>query len=51
MTQTAAGGIRGLCSVLEGPVIVPGDSGFDEGRRVWNAEIDHRAGSSSGRGR
>jgi hypothetical protein len=27
---------------MEGPVIVPGDSGFDEGRRVWNAGIDRR---------
>jgi FAD/FMN-containing dehydrogenase len=42
MTQTATGGIGGLRSVMEGPVIVPGDSGFDEGRRVWNAGIDRR---------
>jgi FAD/FMN-containing dehydrogenase len=25
---------------MEGPVIVPGDPDFDDGRRVWNAEID-----------
>jgi hypothetical protein len=42
MTHTAMGGIGKLRSVMEGPVIVPGDPGFDEARRVWNAEIDHR---------
>jgi hypothetical protein len=42
MTHTAMGGIGELRSVMEGPVIVPGDPGFDDARRVWNAEIDHR---------
>ena len=42
MTHTATGGIEELRSVMEGPVIVPGDRGFDDARRVWNAEIDHR---------
>jgi len=42
MTQTATGGIKGLRSVMEGSVIVPGDPAFDEGRRVWNAGIDRR---------
>jgi FAD/FMN-containing dehydrogenase len=36
------GGIEELRAVMEGPVIVPGDRGFDDARRVWNAEIDHR---------
>jgi hypothetical protein len=27
---------------MEGPVIVPGDLGFDDRRRVWNAGIDRR---------
>jgi FAD/FMN-containing dehydrogenase len=40
MTQTAIGGIRELRAVLEGPVLAPGDRGFDDARRVWNAGID-----------
>jgi FAD/FMN-containing dehydrogenase len=40
MTQTAVGGIRELRAVLEGPVFAPGDRGFDDARRVWNAGID-----------
>jgi hypothetical protein len=40
MSQTAVGGIRELRAVMEGPVIAPGDPGFDDGRRVWNAGID-----------
>jgi FAD/FMN-containing dehydrogenase len=27
---------------MDGPVITPDDPGFDDGRRVWNAEIDRR---------
>ena len=42
MLQTVSEGISGLRSTMDGPVIAPGDSGFDEGRRVWNAEIDRR---------
>jgi FAD/FMN-containing dehydrogenase len=42
MTHTAMGGIEELRSVMEGPVIVPGDLGFDDARRVWNAGIDRR---------
>lgn len=40
MTQATMGEIRELRTVMEGPVIVPGDPGFDDGRRIWNAEID-----------
>ena len=40
MTQAAMGGIRELRAVLEGPVLAPGDRGFDDARRVWNAGID-----------
>jgi|tagenome__1003787_1003787.scaffolds.fasta_scaffold20170235_1 FAD/FMN-containing dehydrogenase len=42
MTQTATEQIRELRAVMEGPVITPGDPGFDDGRRVWNAGIDRR---------
>ena len=37
MTQTAVEAIGRLRAVMDGPVIVPGDPGFDDGRRVWNA--------------
>ena len=42
MTQTATEGIGDLRAVMEGPVIMPGDPGFDDGRRVWNGGIDRR---------
>ena len=42
MTQVAMGEIGELRAAMQGPVIVPGDPGFDEGRRVWNAQIDRR---------
>jgi len=42
MTQTATERIGELHAVMEGPVITPGDPGFDDGRRVWNAGIDRR---------
>ncbi|HEX7268667.1 MAG TPA: FAD-binding oxidoreductase, partial [Streptosporangiaceae bacterium] len=42
MTHTAMGRVGELRSVMEGPVIVPGDLGFDDARRVWNAGIDRR---------
>jgi FAD/FMN-containing dehydrogenase len=42
MTHVATGEIGELRLAMEGPVIAPGDPGFDEGRRVWNAQIDRR---------
>jgi FAD/FMN-containing dehydrogenase len=42
MTQTIGEEIEQFRAVLDGPVIAPGDEGFDAGRRVWNAEIDRR---------
>ena len=42
MTHTATGGIGELRSAMEGPVIAPGDRGFDDRRQVWNAGIDRR---------
>ena len=42
MTQTAMEAIGQLRTVMEGPVIAPGDRGFDDGRRVWNGGIDRR---------
>ena len=42
MTQTAVEAIGRLRAVMEGPVIEPGDPGFDDGRRVWNGGIDRR---------
>ncbi len=42
MTQAASAGIDELRAAMEGPVIAPGDAGFDGGRRVWNAGIDRR---------
>jgi FAD/FMN-containing dehydrogenase len=42
MAQTAVEAIGRLRAVMEGPVIEPSDSGFDDGRRVWNGGIDRR---------
>ena len=42
MTHTITTGVDGFRAVMDGPVIMPGDPGFDDGRRVWNAAIDRR---------
>jgi FAD/FMN-containing dehydrogenase len=41
MTQVA-GGFEALRVAMGGPVISPDDPGYDEARRVWNADIDRR---------
>ncbi|MFC5995666.1 FAD-binding oxidoreductase [Pseudonocardia hispaniensis] len=42
MTQTASGDIEALRAAMDGPVIAPGDPGYEEARTVWNADIDRR---------
>jgi len=42
MTQTKSGTIEALRTAIEGPVIGPSDSGYDEARKLWNADIDRR---------
>ncbi len=40
MNRTVNVAIAGLRAAMDGPVVAPGDPGFDDRRRVWNAEID-----------
>ena len=40
MTQTMRGSVSALRSAMTGPVIGPADPGYDQARRVWNADID-----------
>ncbi len=42
MTHTITKGMDGFRAAMDGPVILPGEAGFDDGRRVWNAAIDRR---------
>jgi FAD/FMN-containing dehydrogenase len=42
MSATVSGGIETLRSAVSGEVCVAGDSGYDDCRRVWNAQIDRR---------
>ena len=40
MTYTTRGSVSALRAAMTGPVIAPADPGYDQGRRVWNADID-----------
>ncbi|MGW6196086.1 FAD-binding oxidoreductase [Kribbella sp. NPDC055110] len=42
MTQLAETGFDALRAALEGPALRPGEEGYDEARRLWNAEHDRR---------
>jgi FAD/FMN-containing dehydrogenase len=42
MATQAIQGITGLRVAMDGLVITPADPGFDDRRRVWNAQIDRR---------
>jgi FAD/FMN-containing dehydrogenase len=45
MSQLAEMGVDALRSTLEGPVLLPGDEGYDDARRLWNAAIDKHPGA------
>jgi FAD/FMN-containing dehydrogenase len=40
--HAAGNGVANLRQSMQGPIITPGDPGFDDARRVWNAQIDRR---------
>jgi FAD/FMN-containing dehydrogenase len=40
--QLDAAQVQGLRGAIRGPVLVAGDSGYDETRAIWNAMIDRR---------
>ncbi|MGH3670131.1 MAG: FAD-binding oxidoreductase, partial [Pseudonocardiaceae bacterium] len=40
MTQTVREGPEALRAAMTGPVITPGDNGYDEARSIWNGDID-----------
>ena len=42
MTQMTRGTARELRAMMDGPVLEPGGPGFEDARRVWNADIDRR---------
>src|SRR5580704_8324500 len=42
MTQLVRGDMGELRAVIDGPVLEPGDLGFEDARRAWNSGIDRR---------
>ena len=40
MTLTLSGDIGALRAAVEGLVLARGDDGYDDARKVWNADID-----------
>ena len=44
MAELSADDLSGLRARTEGPVLLPGDDGYETARRVWNGNIDRRPG-------
>ena len=42
MTATSAADLDRLRSAVKGEVRAPGEAGYDDARRIWNAQIDRR---------
>jgi len=42
MTTQVSDGLEGLRNAVSGTVFTPGEVGYDDARRVWNAQIDRR---------
>jgi FAD/FMN-containing dehydrogenase len=42
MTQLDEGLFQAFRSSISGEVLTPGDEGYDDARRVWNADVDRR---------
>ncbi len=42
MTATSSADLDSLRAAVKGEVLAPNDPGYDDGRRIWNAQIDRR---------